>query len=243
VAVATLVGAIFGAGGGGELKSALVLQRAQSRFGRRRGARIWRDFRSANDPEAPTTVRGHRFSYEPSPKHAHGVAMPDRGSLRDYVDLDASTTNTKAVRRFAVPQTMSNALVVSARRSASGHPLAVFGPQVAYFAPEILMEQDVHAPGLDARGASFPGANLYVSLGHGRDYAWSATSAGQDLTDTYAVPLCKPGGGAATLSSDHYLFRGKCLPIEVLRRTDTWTPTRPRRGARRSPRSARRSGS
>ncbi|MFL5779777.1 MAG: penicillin acylase family protein [Thermoleophilaceae bacterium] len=224
VAVATLVGAIFGAGGGGELKSALVLQRAQSRFGRRLGRRVWRDFRSANDPEAPTTVRGHRFSYEPSPKHAHGVAMPDRGSLRDFVDLDASTTNTKAVRRFAVPKAMSNALVVSARRSASGHPLAVFGPQVAYFAPEILMEQDVHAPGLDARGASFPGANLYVSLGHGRDYAWSATSAGQDLTDTYAVPLCEPGGGAATLSSDHYLFRGRCLSIEVLKRTDTWKP-------------------
>jgi acyl-homoserine lactone acylase PvdQ len=224
VAVATLVGAIFGAGGGGELKSALVLQRAQSQFGRRHGARIWRDFRSANDPEAPTTVRGRHFSYEPSPRHAHGVAMPDPGSLRHFVDLDASTTNTRALRRLAFPQAMSNALVVSARRSASGHPLAVFGPQTAYFAPQILMEQDVHAPGLDARGVAFPGANLYVSLGHGRDYAWSATSAGQDLTDTYAVPLCAPGGGAATLESDHYLFRGKCRPIEVLERTDTWKP-------------------
>src|SRR5436305_510152 len=119
---------------------------------------------------------------------------------------------------------MSNALLVSSRLSASGHPLAVFGPQVAYFAPEILMEQDIQGPGLAARGAAFPGANLYVSLGHGRDYAWSATSAGQDLTDTYAVPLCTTGGGKPTIDSTHYLFRGRCLPIEVLKRTDSWTP-------------------
>jgi hypothetical protein len=227
VAVATLVGAIFGAGGGGELPSALVLEHARAKFGRRAGTRVWRDFRSANDPEAPTTVRGRSFTYEPMPKHAHGVALPDPGTLKDYVNLDPSTTNTKSasrLARLAFPRAMSNALVVSGRRSASGHPLAVFGPQVAYFSPEILMEQDVHAPGIDARGAAFPGANLYVSLGHGRDYAWSATSAGQDLTDTYAVPLCDPHGGAATIDSDHYLFRGKCLRIETLQRTDSWKP-------------------
>src|SRR5213079_3684205 len=145
-----------------------------------------------------------------------------------YVNLDASTTNTRAAataRLLAFPAAMSNALVVSARRSASGHPLAVFGPQVAYFSPEILMEQDVHAPGIDARGAAFPGANLYVSLGHGRDYAWSATSAGQDLTDTYAVPLCDPNGGAPSIDSSHYLFRGRCRAIDVRKRQESWKPS------------------
>ena len=48
----------------------------------------------------------------------------------------------------------SNALLVSARESRSGHPLAVFGPQTGYFAPQILMEQEFHAPNMDARGAS-----------------------------------------------------------------------------------------
>ena len=225
VAVATLVGAIFGAGGGGELPSALALEDARARFGKRAGTRVWRDFRSANDPEAPTTIRGRRFTYEPTPRHPRGVALPDPGSLKDYVNLDASTTNTRAAAQLlAFPAAMSNALVVSARRSASGHPLAVFGPQVAYFAPEILMEQDVHAPGIDARGAAFPGANLYVSLGHGRDYAWSATSAGQDLTDTFAVPLCNPNGGAASIDSGYYLFRGRCLKIEVRQRKESWKP-------------------
>ena len=45
-------------------------------------------------------------------------------------------------------------------------------------------------PGIDAQGASFVGINLYVQLGRGRDYAWSATSAGQDIIDTFALELC-----------------------------------------------------
>jgi acyl-homoserine lactone acylase PvdQ len=117
---------------------------------------------------------------------------------------------------ISLPKANSNALLVSAAESKSGHPLAVFGPQVGYFSPQILMEEDIHAPSVDARGAAFAGVNLFVQLGHGRDYAWSATSAGQDIIDTFAVPTCQ--------DDQHYEFRGRCLPVEVLERTNAWTP-------------------
>ncbi len=77
---------------------------------------------------------------------------------------------------------------------------------------------------MDARGAAFPGTNLYVQLGHGRDYAWSATSAGQDIVDTYAVKLCEPGGGTPTKSSNAYIYNGQCIPFETLTRNISWTP-------------------
>jgi hypothetical protein len=225
VSVATLVGAIFGAGGGGELPSALALEEARARFGTKQGTRVWRDFRSANDPETPTTVHGRSFPYQPDPKRVRGTALPDPGTVKDLVTDDPAATGASSARGgLPLPQTMSNALMVSARESRSGHPLAVFGPQTAYFAPQILMEQEVHAPGIDTRGVGFPGANLFVSIGRGRDYAWSATSAVQDLTDTFAVPLCEPGGGAPTIDSMHYVFRGECRPIEVRERTNSWTP-------------------
>ena len=67
------------------------------------------------------------------------------------------------------------------------------------------------------------GTNLYVQLGHGRDYAWSATSAGQDIIDTFAVPLCNADGSKPTIDSTSYMFRGQCLPIDVLERTNSWT--------------------
>ena len=106
--------------------------------------------------------------------------------------------------------------MVSAKHSATGHPIGVLGPQVGYYVPQILMEEDLHGPGIDARGASFAGINLYVELGHGRDYAWSATTATSDNVDTIAEVLCR--------DNSHYSYRGKCLPMERLEKSETWAP-------------------
>ena len=235
IAIASLVGGIFGNGGGDELGSMQVYQAAQKRFGPKAGARVWHDFREAEDPEAPTTVHnGAQFPYENFPKKAAkgSSALPDAGTFRSTrgqtISHSSSASNAANASGlpglFAFPHANSNALVVSAAHSASGHPLAVFGPQVAYFAPEILMEQDVHGPGIDARGAAFPGVNLYVQLGHGDDYAWSATSAGQDIADTWALPLCDPNGGKPTVNSDYFFYKGSCQKMETLTRTNSWTP-------------------
>ena len=78
------------------------------------------------------------------------------------------------------------------------------------------MEEDLHGPGIDARGAAFAGVNLFVELGHGRDYAWSATTATSDNVDTFAEQLCK--------DKFHYLYRGKCKAMEKLVKTESWLP-------------------
>jgi acyl-homoserine lactone acylase PvdQ len=241
ISTATLVGAIFGNGGGSELTQMELRRAFVARYGSRRGVKLWREWAAYEDADAPTTVRGKRFPYQTPPRRpARGaLAIADAGSLKRTPTLVASTgSGSRPVTGIGLidgllggllpprgQAAMSNALLVSARESASGHPLAVFGPQVAYFSPQILMEEDVHAPTIDARGAAFPGVNLYVQLGRGRDYAFSATSAGQDIIDTFALDLCEPGGGRPTLTSTHYIFRGECLPIEVLERTDSWSPT------------------
>lgn len=239
VATASLIGGIFGKGGGRELDSALVLQQAKAKFGRKAGKKVWSDFRNAEDAGAPTTVHRKRFPYlVPPRKRVRGLALPDPGSVQRADVLAGSSAESGGGGGGGVLGPIgdllgggplragaSNALLVSARESEGGHPAVVMGPQVAYFAPQILMEQDVHAPTIDARGAAFPGVNLFVQLGRGRDYAWSATSANQDLVDTYAVPLCNPGGGQPSLNSNGYLFKGQCQPFEVLTRTNSWFPS------------------
>jgi acyl-homoserine lactone acylase PvdQ len=245
IAIASLVAGIFGKGGGGELGAAQALVTAQQRFGPANGKNVWADFQSFNDPEAPTTVQGTSFPYGQPPAQAQGVALPDPGTVQPANVAQSAGGSAEAsadpaasgrlpsgiLNPFQQGHDASNALLVSARESTSGRPVAVMGPQVAYWSPEILMEQDIHAPGtsqgpaIDARGAAFPGTNLYVQLGRGRDYSWSATSAGQDIIDTYAVKLCDPNGGQPTINSDHYLFKGSCLPFEVLTRNNSWVPT------------------
>src|SRR5690606_33439598 len=111
----------------------------------------------------------------------------------------------------------SNWELISADKSATGRPLGVLGPQVGYYLPQVLMELELHGPGIDARGAAFPGVSMYVQLGRGRDYAWSATSAGSDNVDTFAEVLC---GG----SKYKYKYKGKCLKMEKLVRDLSWKP-------------------
>ncbi len=212
IAIASLVAGIFGKGGGGELGAALSLEAARQRFGTVQGKRVWADFQAFNDPEAPTTVQGRSFPYGQPPAQPVGVALPDPGTVQSASVVESASGSAEAsgasgsggelpagiLEPLLKHDGASNALLVSARESKSGHPVAVMGPQVGYWSPEILMEEDIHAPAtaqgppIDARGAAFPGTNLYVQLGRGRDYSWSATSAGQDIIDTYAVKLCEP---------------------------------------------------
>jgi acyl-homoserine lactone acylase PvdQ len=247
IAEASLIGGIFGKGGGNELRSAMTLQAFEQRFGISDGRAAWSDFRSKNDPEAPTTV-SQPFPYETtSPFATAGLAMPDEGSVTftppappvSGASASAAGARTNTPARLPIPSDgsvgsgllrastmglMSNWELVAARHSTNGHAIAVMGPQVGYYVPEILMEEDLHGPGIDARGAAFPGVNLYVELGHGRDYAWSATTATSDNVDTFAEELCNPDGSPPTTSSNSYLYKGKCLPMEKLDRTNTWTP-------------------
>ena len=98
---------------------------------------------------------------------------------------------------------MSNALVIGSKRSTTGKPLFVAGPQVGQYYPQIMLELDLDGGGYRARGAAFPGISFGILLGRGIDYAWSATSAGSDLVDQYVETLC---GGSDTM----YLYRGEC---------------------------------
>ena len=109
----------------------------------------------------------------------------------------------------------SNELMVEAKYSATGHPLLVGGPQVGYFYPGLTYEIDMHAPGLDWRGATsapFPG---YMLIGRGADFATTLTSASADDIDQFAETLC---GGSKT----KYMYKGTC---RAMQRFDAGTVT------------------
>ncbi|MFF5537616.1 penicillin acylase family protein [Streptomyces cinerochromogenes] len=230
VALASVIGSLFGSGGGGEVDNALSLLAAQARYGVEEGTRVWESFRERNDPEAVLTVHdGQSFPYGTKPADAQGQALPDTGSVtREPLVHDrtgsagtaAAKSSTATAAKTALGSArrgMSNALVVSGKHTADGHPIAVFGPQTGYFAPQLLMLQEIQGPGLSARGASFAGLSMYVELGRGQDYSWSATTSGQDIIDSYAVELCQ--------DDYHYLYHGTCTAMEKIEQKNAWKPT------------------
>jgi acyl-homoserine lactone acylase PvdQ len=206
VAVAGLMGAVFGVGGGDEVRRSQFLALLQQKLGGEKGRQVWEDLRQRDDPEARVAVPGS-FAYGARPTSEAGNVVVDHGSLEPAGQSSATT------RRLP----MSNALLVSARRSSTGRPLFVAGPQVGHYYPGILMELDLEGGGFRSRGASFPGISFAVLLGRGVDFAWSATSAGSDLVDTYVETLCDG-------SDTKYLYRGECRSMTTF---DAGTITAP----------------
>ena len=200
------IGSIFGNGGGNEVANSDFLARLERRLGRKAGLKVFRDLREINDPEAPTTIN-KRFNYDGVPKGPTAGAMViDPGS-------ESSSVTTAIAAHIASHRQASNFIIAGSRYSADGHPLAVMGPQLGYYYPEIVMQADLHGGGIDARGIVAPIAP-YVFIGRGRDFAWSLTSADSENEQQFLEKLCNPNGSRPTRASTHYWYKGRCRAMK-----------------------------
>ena len=199
------IGAIFGNGGGNEVSNSNFLAQLEARLGSNAGLKVFRDLREVNDPEAPVTTT-RPFPYDGVPTGpTPGAAVIDPGS--ESSSAVAAVAAAKASKRKA-----SNFLLVGPEHSADGHPLAVMGPQIGYFYPEIVMQADLHGGGIDADGIVAP-ISPYVFIGRGRDFAWSLTSAGSENTQQFLEKLCNANGTSPTRESTSYVHNGRCIPM------------------------------
>jgi len=192
VACAALIAARFGANGGQEVANSMFLDALERRFGDADARRVFADLRQANDPEAPVTGTG-TFPYQ----------LPEEAAAAGSVVVDDGSFSGSPLPQ---PGGASNALLVSARRSQTGRPLFVAGPQVGYFFPQLFAEMELAGAGFATRGVVFPGVP-FVLIGRGADFAWSATSSQADNTDAFVETLCT--------DDRHYVYRGQC---EAMRR-------------------------
>jgi acyl-homoserine lactone acylase PvdQ len=196
----------FGEGGGDEANRSEFLGALEARLGVDRGYSVFNDLRQNLNAGSPTTVDGtFNYDHAPSKPGAPGSVVLDPGSFKPTPAVPPAIA-AKAGNVEPRPHT-SNELMIEAKYSTTGHPLLVGGPQVGFFYPGLTFEIDMHAPGLDWRGATsapFPG---YMLIGRGADFATTLTSAGSDVIDQYAETLC---GGSDT----KYLYKGTCRAMK-----------------------------
>ncbi len=211
IAVTAFIGSIFGAGGGGEAANSDLLAKLEQSLGADQGHEAWVDVMLADDPEAPTTIT-RKFKYGPlTGGPVTGSVVLDPGSIQSIDPRQPAALAAAAPAR----RRASNFLVAAPSRSASGNSLAVMGPQLGYYYPEIVQQIDLHGPGINAQGAAVPGLAMYILIGRTQDYAWSLTSAGHDVRDVYAEELCEPDASPATRASTHYRFDGACRAMDT----------------------------
>ena len=191
-----LVGQIFGEGGGGEDRRAQLLGALRARLGNGAAQVLFDDLSEHTDADTPTSMT-RTTPYARIPRRPRGNAILDAGSLQRTLPAGASAASRNT------PGWASNFEIIGRKRSTTGHPLFVGGPQIGYFYPGLTLEADVRWPGHQARGVYSPANPGEILIGRGEDFAWSLTSAGSDLVDEYAEILC---GGSST----RYRYRGRC---------------------------------
>ncbi|HMJ34963.1 MAG TPA: penicillin acylase family protein [Baekduia sp.] len=199
----------LGQGGGQEIDNANFLASLRGKLGKKTGDAAFEDLRARNDPEATvTTSKSYPNQTSVSVSNPAGVVRLKKGSFKNsFVALPGAKAATATAASTGKRQLASNIMVVSGQHSATGKPLFVGGPQIGFNYPGLTLEMQIKSPSIDVRGATsapFPG---YMLIGRGADYAWSLTSAGADIIDTYAEKLC---GG----SKIKYSYKGKCLKME-----------------------------
>lgn len=224
VAVTAFIGQIFGAGGGSEASNADFLATLIQGLGEEQGRLAWDDAMLFEDPEAPTTIET-RFEYGPlTGGEVTGAVAIDSGSVisLDPRDPDAAAASDDSEQAVFIPaagplpdRQASNFLIVNSPQSVNRTNLAVMGPQLGYYYPEIVMQIHLSGPGIEAQGAAVPGLAMYMLIGRTQDYAWSLTSASHDVRDVFAEVLCNPDGTDPTRESTHYMFDGECRPFEI----------------------------
>jgi penicillin amidase len=89
------------------------------------------------------------------------------------------------------------------------------GPQLGYSMPELLVELEVHGPGINARGVTAAGVPV-VGIGHNEHVAWGLTSGISDDDDLYVERLAGNG--------EQYHFKGEIRDMDCRNETFTWKP-------------------
>ena len=140
-AINALAGQIFGQGGGDEARRSKFSTACCARLGKTQGpAGVRRPVASSTIP----TRRPRSPSASPTAPIGPGDRQRDRST-----PARSSRSPTAAPPRAARASRAGRATSRSSarKRSATGHPLFVAGPQIGYYYPGLTLEVDIHGPG------------------------------------------------------------------------------------------------
>ncbi|MDX6199206.1 MAG: penicillin amidase [Actinomycetota bacterium] len=133
----------------------------------------------------PELATGAGTGAAPEPATPAGLPAPVATSLQKMVDsLNAFRANLHGG---------SYMFTVSGKRTSTGAPMLVNGPQLGYTFPTELYEQEVHGGGYDARGVTVPGVPT-VAIGYGTNVAWGMTTGYSKTIDSFIETVRRTNG-------------------------------------------------
>ncbi|MFZ4507333.1 MAG: penicillin acylase family protein [Fimbriimonas sp.] len=221
VSVTILLFRRFGTGGAGELRNmALLAYFATQPKLKGQEAALLDDFIWQNDAKAIPTLAPEDdpqrknppsfASYTAKQTADHLANLPKLGLLEllPAVRLASAEDTRLVAEHVAAPfKTGSYCVVVGGKRSATGEPLLLSGPQMGFTLPSVIHEAAIVTPQIRVVGMDVPGIPS-IAIGHTPELAWGLTTGAADTEDI--VSYAKEATG--------YRYGDKVIPFE--RRTE-----------------------
>ncbi len=119
----------------------------------------------------------------------------------------AMLASANVVRRIAGEDLpfASNNWILSPKLTTTGHAMLGNDTHMPHMQPSIWYMAHMKCPGVDVSGAMFPGVP-YITLGHTRGLAWSATTSIADVQDLYVETTDPERPGM-------YKYKGEWIPF------------------------------
>jgi acyl-homoserine lactone acylase PvdQ len=115
-----------------------------------------------------------------------------QGEFLGYAGLDDKDLHVAVEEKQEERPQGSNAWAVAPAKSASGHPMLLINPHVAFFGPAVYYEAHVHSD----EGWSFSGVGRYglpfLYMGHNEALGWAQTDNYPDTGDLYLETFDDP---------------------------------------------------
>lgn len=170
----------------------LMMSRVLQEYGKKLTENLFPDRPFLSDPVIPA---GTSWDFEP-------LQIP----RPDVSDTGSSAAGSAGVTHPAPEEgTGSNNWVLSGSRTASGAPILANDPHLDLSLPSIWYQIQLHAPGINACGASLPGAPGIIS-GFNERTAWGVTNVGSDVLDFYSIKF-------QDKTKKTYLLDDKWVPV------------------------------
>jgi penicillin amidase len=176
--------------------------------------------RFARDPgrtrrqERRALLRSTRFlAGVPLPADPPYTALPSRNAPPTEPSPEGTSSARGAPRPPFIDFGRRGSIVWAVR--GPGRTATLFnGPQLDYDVPSIFVEQELHGPGLHARGFTVPGAPA-IATGHNGHVAWGITTGASDQDDLFVERLA---------GQERYLFRGRTETMSCRDERFEWRP-------------------
>jgi penicillin G amidase len=108
--------------------------------------------------------------------------------IPEYLNYEFLTRNSVIEKSAWNPRLGSNSWAVSGKKTKSGFPILANDPHLNLSLPNVWMEMQLTAPGMNVYGVTIPGTPAII-IGFNENIAWGLTNGADDVKDWYKLKI------------------------------------------------------